>query len=491
VPSSPNDVSVATLWYFAFCAARALLAILASVRRKFIGSRLGAPRSTNVPLPGHRTRSRSGRCARRSDLGTFSTIHQPINPTRVRQRVALQAITLWIGLVLAQALSAVAVAISARHLDPAQFGLIAASVGLALFAGTLADFGVNAQIVRALAQGAHPDVYRQTLLQKVLVGLLLLVVAQLIAFSTTHEPSLRTAYVFSGLYLSLYFVASALAVPLRARQRFFAVALLQVVEKAVALSMTAALVTIGFEAEALTAGLAAGSFASCFGALAMLEPGFRRLAPSSLGDIHRLWSNSASFGVAAVASQLQRLDVAVVATIAGPTASGIYALPARLTSVLGALPTAYSMTIYPRLSTESARTVLPAGVVLFVATSAVLGTIFVFASTLLEVVVGRGYGDAVPIVRVFVVATAFATLNQPLSMALQARGHEKYVAQVVAAAAIVGLGGVALGASVAQALGAAFGFLSMQLLAVVLLGGRAIIAATVGPGDSKRRTSGN
>lgn len=377
-----------------------------------------------------------------------------------------------IGMLFAQSLSAVAFAVVARTLGPDLFGPLAAAVGLALLVATVADFGVNTMAVRALAQGDEA-MFTETLGAKSAAAISLTAFWVIAAAAAVRSEDLRLAAFVLGLYIGAYLVLSTLTVPLRSERRMVRLAVVQSVEKSATFGCTLFLLAHGFGLVALPLSLVVGTTAAGLLAYVQLRPARRSgLAPRFRRTV-AVWTSSFSFGIASLASQAQRADVALVALAAGPAAAGVYAVPARLLAPLGFLPSAFVASIFPRVaardSSASRPRIVRAGAPLLACMLIVLLLLYLYADRVILASVGEQYAAGVGVLRTYLVGTALAIVNQPAASVLQAEGHESYVARVVAVGAVAGLGGVGLGARLAGAEGAAFGFVLLQLVVFALL----------------------
>jgi O-antigen/teichoic acid export membrane protein len=221
---------------------------------------------------------------------------------------------------------------------------------------------------------------------------------------------------------------------------------------------------------ALPLGLAVGSAVSVVCSWPLLEPRFRNMTRVDLRQLRAAWTESIHFWMVGLTTQIQRADVAVVSALAGPAAAGTFAVPARLVGPLLIFPNAYSMALFPRIASahnrrlahrEAARGQL----LLLAGMSVLLGGLFVLAPLAVQIVLGAQYLQTVGVLRVYLLGLLVASLNQPMAIFLQAEGAERFVARIVTPASLAGLAGIAIGASVRGAFGAAFGFLLLHVLA--------------------------
>jgi O-antigen/teichoic acid export membrane protein len=375
-----------------------------------------------------------------------------------------------------QALTAVTYWLVARALLPSEFGALSAAIGVATLLLTALDFGINSLTIRHLAR--QPDdieAFTSTLSAKVAtsctVGLAWMAVTLAVAI---REPAWGP-FVLLGLYIALSDIASTLTVVARSRERMYVAAIVAFVQKASGLLVTAlALLFLSNGSYALPLGFAIGGVVSVLVARMFLEDRFLVGTRISLSGIVDLWRSSAGFGLSGFAAQIQRVDVTIVAAIAGSTAAGFFAAPARVTNLLSVLPTALSAALFPRVArTSDARAArdeaLKAIGITTLLSTFVMAVLFVLAEPLVPFVLGEEYAASVPVLRAFLVGLVFMSANAPLAALLQAEGREMYVAKVIGAASILGLGCVGVGAALDGATGAAAGYILLQLAILIPL----------------------
>ena len=386
------------------------------------------------------------------------------------------------GLVAAQLITVLTYWLTARSLGPADFGLLLGAVGLARMTIAVADFGINLSAVRDLARDpTATSAFTDALASKLVIAVLLGAASLLAAGAAVASGILPTALLLLGPFVSLQVVAATLQVPLRAVRCTGLVSFLTVLDAALPLIVVAAALRAGNDAVlvALPLGLVIGALLVTFSTWWMLEPRFRDLARPTLPGCWHVCKASAHFGLASITPHLQRADVAIVGMVAGPVAAGLFAVPARLTNPLSIIPHAFSTALLPRIAgahdrPAAHRAMVRGTALLLGGTSIVLGGLFVLARPAIVFALGSSYLPSAEVLRVTLVGVLVAALNQPTAVLLQAEGHERFVALVLTAASAAGLAGIAVGASVAGAYGAAFGFVLLQLVAAGCLAVRAV-----------------
>jgi O-antigen/teichoic acid export membrane protein len=384
--------------------------------------------------------------------------------------------TAWmtVGLGVAQLLTAVAYWLTARAAGPASFGELAAWVGIAVLVSTAADFGLTAWMVRETARTGSPEVFRTGLGARLGIAATIATVWEILCGAGAAAGLVPWFSLLLGVWVAIALTTSMLQAPLRAAQELRIVALATILDRSVMVISAGVGVAAGAAVVGLVIGMCAGSAAAGIVTWVALDREFRTVTWPRLRDMVTALYTSRNFAYGSLFMQLQRLDVALVQIVAGPTAAGVYAAPARLTNALGVIPTAFSSALFPRMSTRTARAtqsheLRTSLTVLFIVMVIVTAPVFIFADSLTAFFLGSAYQGSGEVLRIILISMLVATLNQPLSVYRQARGHERAVARVLMIASVAGLAAVGLGAALRGAPGAAWGLVVLQALILILL----------------------
>ncbi len=412
-------------------------------------------------------------------------------------RLLLNALRMLGANLAAQVLVAIAIVIAARNSDPETLGPIIGLVGLVSLGASIADFGMNSLTVRALASDPSDlQTFTATLSVKLIMGIALgaaWVLLSLAALVIGAPISIIGPTIPLGVYLGAWVISSTLSIPFRAEQRFGPVATGLALERAVLLGATFLLMAalqlgpLGLGIAYMADGLAAMIFF-----LSLLERRYRVLQRPSGSAMLSLWRSSAMFGLSSVAVQIQKADVAVVAATAGAAASGIYAIPARLTTPVAAVVSSFTTAMYPMVASgrpSARRHALVGSALTLLLTGLALAAAWALADDAVSLLLGPGYADAVPVLRIILVATLIAAGAQPMSTYLQAVRDERFVATVGLLAALGGLMAVGLGAVVGGVVGAAWGTALQQAVISAALLARLIRRSRRGSAGGTRTTA--
>ena len=404
---------------------------------------------------------------------------------RGRQLIA-NSLVLSLGTGSAQALTAASYWVTARNLRPADFGKLAAAVSLAMLLWSAADLGFNSWLIREMARGTSADTFGVGLGARLALAVLAAslwlacsVPLWLLGDASRYVPLLALWVLFSLIW-------STLAVPLRAAERMGRVAAISVVERVVLCGVVAVSVAFGDPALGLVVGLVLGAAIAMLVAWSSVGVRVAELRVPTLQAISSFVRASLGFAASSLAVQLQRLDVPLVSLAAGPSAAGIYAAPARVTNVLGILPTSFSSALFPRVSRAkggAARGELRFGTLGVALTMAVLiAPLFWFAPSVAGSVLGVAYRSSGAVLRPVLVAALISSVNQPISVAFQARGRERSIGGVFGVGVAIGLTAIALGGVLWGALGAACGLVAMEF---AIFCGLALVATRSNDGQTK------
>lgn len=392
-------------------------------------------------------------------------------------RLLSSSLYLLAGTLITQVGSAFAYWIVARRIEPGEFGGIVAFVGVAFAVASFADLGVNLHTTRLMARGSDPGraAFRMTLGAKLAVGGTLgLIWAIACLTMAMREVSWGGVAVWLGPFITASVAARTLEVPFRARLEMRPLAVCAAVERVVVTSVAVVLTTMGHPFLALPAALSTGA---CVVALALwlrLDPAERAIGAVRPSGVWRLFRDSAAFGASALFIHAQRFDVALVSAIAGPTAAGLFAAPARVTGLLGSIPLALTAAIFPSVASSTddegrRQRPLAAIKVSFIIVLPVLAVVFIMAPTFTTWLLGESYTQSGDVLRVVVISLLPASFNGPLSAVLQAQGRERRVALILGISISIGMCFIAVGAAIADAVGAAWGLVALQLAILSML----------------------
>lgn len=385
----------------------------------------------------------------------------PVRPRKTRS-LGAQAVALASGTALAQVIVAVMYIITARNAGPESYGQVVAAIALGGSALGFFDFGTSAFWIRERASDRMTlETFSARVTRKLSIALVLFAVALIIAIIWFPQFVPSCAVFLAGT------VTQTSMVPLRAARRGEVVAMLSIVERAAAVPVFAiALVVKADPLQALWISLTIGTLTAGLSAY---------LASGAVGRAHfrwrrgsNPWQGSRYYGVSALATSAQQLDLPVLTAAAGPVAGGIYGGVNRWTQPMGLLANAFSSASAPFIAHaedwKSTQKLVTRAAWLLMLAVGVCITLAVLAPWLVGLLLGPEFSGSAVVLQLLAVGTIPVIINQPLAAALQARRYDHLVAGVYLPSVLVQLGLVfALGSSLG-AVGAAIAFCVLQIL---------------------------
>ncbi len=357
---------------------------------------------------------------------------------------------------LSAGLQALMLVLLARWAGPAGFGIVAAVVGVLLFVGIFADFGLSGLLLREHSRGAPDGLPAEAILRlNLLTSALLTVVVGvgLVGYAlASGRPTLLAL-----LPLAVWIAAEKngdvwLSLATAAGRSHLATASI-LIRRGVALLLFVALARVVDLTLAYALGVALGAVLANLVIRTRL-PFTRTVRPVARGVVARAaWP----FFLHSFATLVRNVDVAVVAAAAGPVAAGIYAVPSRLTTPLRMLPATLGPLIVRAAaqgSVTALRAITRVSVLVTGAMVGVLVLLAVAADPLVTLALGGAYAAAVLPLRVICVGLVFAFGVSLQTGFLQGRGRERVVGRIGLVVAVLIVVGLAVGARVAGPLGA-------------------------------------
>jgi O-antigen/teichoic acid export membrane protein len=360
--------------------------------------------------------------------------------------------------------------VGARAITPATLGLIATCVAIGTIAATVFDAGLIALLTREVAAGAV-DLDRARGVVRAKRRLSWVLVLPTTAACVVIAPTPASGVVLGFLGLAMWEAQSRNGL-LRAQERFTVAATAQVTGRALGLVTVLLLVLAGAPVIALPIALVLAFALEA--ALGRYFLGSARVPTPSQREVWGLYREAFSYGLASLAASAQQLDTPLVALGAGPVGAGLYAAAGRLLGPLGFFATALGLVGAPWLA--RARDDEPAlrgeerrivGLALLLAAVPLLAA--VLGPPLLPLVLGEQYATSGPVLAVLAVGSVFSTLNQPLAIMLQNRGHQRTTAVAITIGLGLGLVSTWVLAILGGAVWAAAGFVLSQVVILVHL----------------------
>jgi O-antigen/teichoic acid export membrane protein len=401
------------------------------------------------------------------DVGVTATVlsEEAAAPSFVRATSHLL-----MGGVGAHILVAATFALVARDLGPAIFGLMVALLGIAAVCQDLLDFGTSQWMIREIAAGrlsiagARGVLRRRTRAVALICGL----AAGLCIFA--GAPALRTAA--TATYVIAAVANAGMYARLRGTGNFRRAAMHAVGERLALLLWVLVLVVVAPSREVAVAALIGGTgFLNWASTLAAPRALTRSRASYGL-PLRSMYRDSRAFGLLGLSVDLQQLDAAATAPLAGVGVAATVGVASKLTAPAGVLAGAVSQVAFRGVAAGGVEAGRSAR--LAIKLSVALALLFALAAPLLPLiavgVLGGEYRAARTAILVYAVGTTLAMVAQPLTSILAAGGHDRLVSRITAAAVVAGL---LVGVSTVQSAGApgmGLGFVITQLLILAACG---------------------
>ncbi|MEV8239979.1 oligosaccharide flippase family protein [Microbacterium testaceum] len=408
-------------------------------------------------------------------------------PARKTRSLGTQAIALASGTALAQVIVAVMYIVTARETGPESYGHLVAAIALGTSAFGFFDFGTSAFWIRERASERMPlDVFSERVTAKLGIALVFFTIALAVAllWFPTLVPS--CAIFLAGT------VTQTAMVPLRAARRGEVVAGLSIVERAAALPVFAITIAAGVDPlQSLWISLATGTMTAGVAAYLVSRTAGRaklRWRPRS-----NPWRGAGFYGMSALATGAQQLDLPLLTAVAGPVAGGIYGGVNRWTQPMGLLATAFSSASAPFIAHaqdwKSTQRLVTRAAWLLVLAVCVSAALAVAAPWLVALLLGPDFADSAAVLQWLAMGTIPIIINQPLAAALQARRYDHFVAGVYLPSVLIQLTLVFMLGMSFGAVGAAVAFFILQLLMLTSLT-TCIVIAVRRDGRSREASAG-
>jgi O-antigen/teichoic acid export membrane protein len=373
-----------------------------------------------------------------------------------------------VGYVLNTLVALLGIALVTRHLGVVDFGRFQTVMSLITMVATVADAGMANLGVREYAQ--RPSDERERLMRS-LLGLRLALtvagvgVAALIALSVGYDWELLVGTVLAGLGLAFMVVQTTLTIPLAAGLRNVAITALDLLRQVLTVSGYVLLVAIGAGVAAFL-GVTIPVGVVLVVVAAVLVRGQIPLRPAfTLREWGVLLRATVAFAMAtAVGTIYLYTSQVLTAAVTDGHETGLFSASFRVFVVVASIPGLLIMVAFPLLSRAARddRERLSYAVHRLFDTTSLLGLaaaigLVVGAPTIIDVMAGTGYREAVPALRIQGATLLASFALAPIGFALLSLHAHRAILVANAAALAVMLCGVGALASALGAEGAAIG----------------------------------
>ncbi|WP_169693240.1 lipopolysaccharide biosynthesis protein [Rhodococcus opacus] len=351
--------------------------------------------------------------------------------TDTSTRIGRQFSWILIGRLAGALIQAGSMALLARWIGPAEFGLFASVYGFAIITQTVMDFGLATLIVRLRAQSPEDGSIGRILrlvgrINLVVVVIGLVVSAALSIWDQSFVPLIPLA-VWIGADRQ---VETWLGIPL-ADGATWQNATSLVFRRAAALLFLIGAAVMGTDPFfGYSFGLAVSSLVA---AAFIVRGNIDSVKTDGETSDKILLRQARPFWINSIGTQARNLDTLIVAFLLSPGAAGFYGAASRLTTPLRILPTSFSSVLMPAAARTpiGARGALIRTTLCMLAFSSALylaiGVALPFAVPLL---LGPAYNGAIPVIQIVCFGLIFAAVASQLSALMQGWGYLTTVAAI-------------------------------------------------------------
>ena len=395
-------------------------------------------------------------------------------------------------LLFSQALTVLATSVAAitiaRTLEPEDWAIFSAFVGLSLALTLVADLGVSGWLLRELsalvADGQHrPGGVSQLVSSGIvingLVAIPLLVAATV--WTISARPGAQTSVALLSLltYGALTTSANGLEAYLRARREVRIVLSASLLEKGVLIVLVLASVILGAGIAAIgLAYLVAGVSRIAFDGFFVFGRQRLTFIPPRRDDVWNVARASLPFALNGAAFNLApRLDTFVLISMS-TTSAAWFAIGDRVLGPALLVPSTLASALYPFMAAHAAKRTSPwklAGAL--GALGAALAAIgIVLAPILVPLVFGEAYGDAVSVVQVMLLSVPLVYATSPLLVIAYSHGRERSLLIPTVGTSLAGTLAIVVGQAAGGPVLAGAGFVARFGLFLLVVGVVAHIA---------------
>jgi O-antigen/teichoic acid export membrane protein len=405
----------------------------------------------------------------------------------------------WLGdsslMLLAQGLTVLATSVAAisvaRILEPHDWGVFSAFLGMSLALAIIVDFGLATWLLREFSLLATRDatdaraIVGSTLSGALTVNLVLALPLWVgaIGWSVVARPGLVTACALLALlaYGTLTASGSAMEAFLRSRREVRLVVGVSVLEKSILLVGLLGVAVLGGGLVGI--GLAYVAAGLTRVGLDVVLVFVRRHVPAfrpTFARLRTIGRSSIPFALTTASlNVVPRLDTLLLVTLSTSSAAW-WAIGDRILGPAMLIPATLGSTLYPFLASPQTRRAsapwkLAGGMGAGGLVAALVG--IVLAPTVIPVLFGSEYEDAVPVAQIMLLILPIVYATSPLLVTVFSSGRERALVGPVIAVSLLGSGAIAAGQLIGGTEGAAVGLLVRSLCFLVFIGSVAVVGS--------------
>jgi lipopolysaccharide exporter len=328
------------------------------------------------------------------------------------------------------------VAIVARMLAPASFGIVSISTLIINFLSIFAHFGFANSIIHK--QESNRRVLSTIYFFNIIIGIVLFAIIYLcipLFVAYYKEPALAGVLKVSAFYFPIVFIGQIYNIMLEKELRFRTIALIEISGAAVAICTTIVLAYKGFEAMALIYGMLAGQ---TLRVICQNIAGRKLFRPVLYFKINRI-KDHLKFGAFNVADSLlgfanTNIDSILIGGILGVNSLGYYTIAYQIAvyPVVRICPI-ITQICYPLIAKMKdnmdglRRAYLAMTDFIFFVNIPLLGGLFIMAPYVIPLIYGDNWIQSVPLTQILVFMSAFMCIQYSLSPIVYTKGKPNYL----------------------------------------------------------------
>lgn len=324
------------------------------------------------------------------------------------------------------------IAVLARLLAPADFGLMALVVAIMALLKIFADAGVSNAIIhhQDISQDQLSSLYWLNVLISAALALSLVIISGWVA-AWYQQPDLQYLLWFAGFTLLVGAMAQQLRVVAQKKLRFNSLAKIELASTLLGFGVAVVVALKGGGVYALVFGSLATALAGCCFAWWWLAEGWRPKPHLHLGEI----GHFLKFGTYMIGNNLantfnSQVDVLLGGKLLGVQAVGLYSMPKdlnlRIAGVFNPIVTQVGMPVMARTQNDEVllkrvflRTMRMTASVNF----PIYIAMCVFAPEIVRLLLGEKWEASIPLLQVFAIWALLRSTGNPVGSLLMARGR--------------------------------------------------------------------
>jgi O-antigen/teichoic acid export membrane protein len=323
-------------------------------------------------------------------------------------------------------------AIMARLLAPADFGMISMVIAIMAFLQIFADAGISNAIIhyQVIGQEQLSSLYWLNVWMSVFLAFILAISSNWIS-AWYQQPQLQYLLILAAATMIVTAFGQQLRVVAQKKLRFAELAKVELVGAVTGFCIAVALAFAGLGIYALMAGALSTALVVCLLAWKILSGGWRPLIRLRLGEIRQF----IKFGAYMIGNNLantfnSQIDILLGGRLLGAHGIGLYSVPKDLNMRIGGvINPIITQVVLPIMSKAQADEAVLKRVYLHTLrmTASVNFPIYVllaaFAPEVVFLLLGEQWVNAIPLMRIFAILALLRSIGNPIGSLLMAKGR--------------------------------------------------------------------